>query len=473
MKRPNRPESNQLSRAEQVIENLKEWTVGSRYESRIYLVGGYLRDRLLGRVPADDLDFVIEGGGAPEMVEWLDDQGRTDHHPVIYRRFGTAMVSINGVPIEAVSPRSESYELDSRKPDVRPASLQQDALRRDFTANTLMQNLHTGEILDLTGRARLDIEHRILRTPLDPETTFDEDPLRMLRAIRFAARLDFTIESETWSSIRLKADRLNIVSAERVRDELVKMAMDRSFPRAMELLFESGLLSRILPELTNMAGVTQNSFHIYDVWRHTVESLRYLPETASLALRLGLLFHDVGKPVTRTEDERGVHFYGHQCVGAVMAQKALRRLRFPGDTVQAVTKLVDLHMRLGEYRPEWSEGAVRRLIRSAGPLLDDLFMLAVCDMAAANPDAPKTDLPAIRRRIERVNAEADALQIQSPLDGNEIMQLTGVASGPKVGEMKGFLQNEVMEGRLQPGDKESAIRLLLEHFSTRLIADDY
>ena len=472
MKRRKQSKFNQISRAELVIESLKKWTVGGRLEGRIYLVGGYLRDRLLDRVPADDLDFVIEGGGAPELAEWLDDQGLTDHRPVIYRRFGTAMVSINGVPIEMVSPRSESYETDSRKPDVQPASLQQDALRRDFTANTLMQNLHTGEMLDLTGRARLDIENRILRTSLDPAITFNEDPLRMLRAIRFAARLDFTIENETWSSIRLKADRLNIVSAERIRDELVKMAMDRYFPRAMELLSESGLLSRILPELTNMAGVTQNSFHIYDVWRHTVESLRYLPENSSLALRLGLLFHDVGKPVTRTEDERGVHFYGHQCVGAVMAQKALRRLRFPGEMVQAVTKLVDLHMRLGEYRPEWTDGAVRRLIRSAGPLLDDLFLLAVCDMAAANPDAPKTDLPTIRRRIEQVNAAADALQIQSPLDGNEIMQITGITSGPRVGEMKGFLQNEVMEGRLQPGDKDSASRLLLEHFSTSLITRD-
>ncbi|HOK54158.1 MAG TPA: CCA tRNA nucleotidyltransferase, partial [Armatimonadota bacterium] len=297
---------------DKTLHILKEATRNSVYEYRLYLVGGIVRDEILGSPGEEDIDIVLEGD-ATKLARYLFNIGITDFKPVVFPRFGTAMVSIEGTQVELVSARSESYAPESRKPEIELASLEQDVLRRDFTINTLMKNLHTGEILDITGKGLSDLREGIIRTPTDPEVTFEDDPLRMLRAIRFSARFGFVIEDKTYEAIKNKAHRLSIISKERIRDEFSKMLMTSRAAQAIETLRTTGLLAQFAPELLEMYGVTQNIYHLYDVWTHTMKALESLPDTADLALRLATLFHDVGKPKTRSVDEKSqVHFYSHQ-----------------------------------------------------------------------------------------------------------------------------------------------------------------
>jgi poly(A) polymerase len=445
---------------------LRAVTGGTAYEGRLYLVGGALRDRELGLPTGDEVDLVLEGD-AVALARWLAARGISEHQPVTYPRFGTAMLTVQGTIVELVSARAESYEPTSRKPHVRRATLRDDVLRRDFTINTLLENLHTGERLDLTGRACSDLHAGVIRTPLEPIVTFHDDPLRMLRAIRFAVRLGFTIDPGTWEAIRADAFRLSlmgpgppVVSAERIRDEFMKTVLSPDPAHGIELLHEAGLLRHILPELEEMIGVRQNDWHAYDVWQHTLHALRALPADAALDVRLGLLLHDVGKPRTRTEDERGIHFYEHQFVGAEMARTMLHRLKLPNDDIHRVVDLVSLHMRLGEARPEWSEPAIKRLIRDTELLREPLFTIARCDIAAMSPDAPVTDLDALRERIEDVDRRTHAARLVSPLDGRQIMDALGIPGGPLIGRAKDYLLNEVIEGRLPTDDTEAALSAL-------------
>lgn len=454
-----------------ILNLIRDITLEPPYHGHLYLVGGALRDEYLGLPPCEDVDLVLEGD-ATALAKYLDSKGLSDHAPVVYPRFGTAMLTVRGVQVELVSARAESYQADSRKPDVKFASLRDDVMRRDFTINTLLRNIHTGETLDITGKAYKDLNAGLIRTPLDPKITFYDDPLRMLRAIRFASRFGFEIESNTWKSIQQEAGRLNlvrnaapVVSAERIRDEFVKIMMSDRAADGMELLRLSGLLQQFLPELTDMIGVSQNAWHLYDVWDHTMGVLRAHPQDAPLNLRLALLFHDVGKPATRTEDDKGVHFYEHQSVGAKMTTDILRRLKFPNEVVHDVTSMVELHMRLGESRPEWSDSAVKRLIRAVGDHMDSLFELARCDMAAMNPDAPVTDLDALRTRMMDLEAREKVTKITSPLDGREIMALLGIPPSPQVRMAKDFLVNQILDGKLPADDKECAERMLRERFS--------
>lgn len=448
------------------IDNLRESTRGTPWEGRLYLVGGIVRDELLKRPLPPDVDIVTESD-ALQLAHWLHAQGITDHLPVTYPRFGTAMMHIGGVPFELVTARRESYSALSRKPvQVQPATLREDAFRRDFTVNTLMRNLHTGELLDLTGMGLNDLRARLLRTPLDPMLTFEEDPLRAMRAVRFAAQLDFDIEPNTFDAIKKAAHRLAIISKERIRDEFTKLLKARHAVKGLRLLMETGLLEQFAPELVRMRGVTQNEFHLYDVWEHTLVALSHLPEDASLLLRLATLLHDVGKPDTRTVDDNGrVHFYAHQNVGARIARELLRRLRYSNEIVEPIVRLVHMHMRPGEYDYSWSDSAVRRLIRDADGLLKELLTLVRADIAASNPAYPKADIDALEQRIAVLTEREDVQALDSPLSGHEIMQILAIPPGKRVGECKAFLQNEVIEGRLAPHDKEGAKRLLLERFA--------
>lgn len=446
----------------QALNKLREVTANTEYDGRLYLVGGIVRDRVLGLPYNEDIDIVLEGDAA-RLARFLYEAGICDHPPVIFPRFGTAMVSIGGTQVELVSARAESYRPESRKPEVVPATMLDDVMRRDFTINTLLENLHTGEVHDLTGRAMEDIEQGIIRTPTDPERTFEDDPLRMLRAVRFAARFGFSIENETYNALQDQAPRLTIISSERIRDELDKTLMTEGRAQALEMLRQTGLLSQFAPELETMYGVTQNVYHIYDVWTHTLKTLEALPEDSALFLRLAALFHDIGKPATRSVDDDGqVHFYTHQEVGAKITRRVLTRLRYPNETIARVTKIVEMHLRVGEYDEEWSDAAVRRLIRDAGPDLDALIELTKADKAAANLAMPSADIDELCRRIANVQARMDVAAIRSPLDGREIIELLGVSPGPIIGEIKDYLLNEVIEGRLSPDDKVQSRNLALK-----------
>ncbi len=322
-----------MAETEIILETLRAATRGTEYDRRLFLVGGFVRDKVMGLSSAkEDIDIVLEGD-ALALAHFLHAHGAVDHHPVVYPRFGTAMVVVKGRDVELVTARIKSYAPDSRKPEmVQPGTLADDAKRRDFTINTLLENLHTGETLDPLGRAFADIDAQIIRTPTDPLITFQDDGLRMLRAIRFAARFGFTIEPFTWKAMRQRTTRINdinpdstrVISYERLRDEFCKTLMTTHAPLGLELLRESGLLTQFAPELLEMVGVTQNEFHAYPVWEHTLVALGNLPADASLPLRLATLLHDVGKPRTKGIGEDGrVHFYGHQDVGAEMARRFL------------------------------------------------------------------------------------------------------------------------------------------------------
>lgn len=455
-----------MADVEIALDALRQATRGTEYEGHLHLVGGYVRDRVMGLSSVkDDIDIVLESD-AVALAEFFHACGIARYRPVVYPRFGTAMIVVEEGEemrnVELVTARVESYAQDSRKPsDVQPGTLVDDARRRDFTINTLLQNLHTGEITDPLGTGFADIEARIVRTPANPHLTFQDDPLRMLRAVRFSARFDFKIEPGTWNALRESASRLAIISAERIRDELCKILMAERASLGLNLLRESGLLSQFAPELVAMVGVAQNEFHAYPVWEHTLVALDSLPRDSSLIVRLATLLHDIGKPSTRSVGDDGlVHFYGHQNSGAEMARSLLGRLKFSNDEIGAITRLVAEHMRIGEYKPSWTDAAVRRLMRDLGPQLDDFFTIHRADVAALGPEHRDISRASdLRARIDPIKESQDIDALKSPLDGLEIMRILNISAGREIGRIKNFLTNEVVEGRLPPEDKIGAAAL--------------
>jgi poly(A) polymerase len=446
------------------LDKLRRASRGTQYEGRLYLVGGMVRDKFLGLTPEDDIDIVLEGD-AGELAGFLRELGIADHPPVTYPRFGTAMVMVDGRQVELVGARKESYDPTSRKPSTEPGTLADDIRRRDFTINTLLENLHTGEILDLTGLAKRDLREGVIRTPVDPVTTFTDDPLRMLRAIRFATRFGFIIDPRTYEALSGCASRLDIVSAERIREEFVKVLMGEAAVEGLELLRETGLLRHFAPELVAMYGVTQNIYHIHDVWTHTMKALESIPVEWGMILRLAALLHDIGKPPTRSVDASGaVHFYGHQSVGAEMARRVLHRLRFSNSQVAEVAFLISMHLRVGEYDEQWSDAAVRRLMREAGDHLEDLIRLTEADKSAANPVMPKVDLDAFRAHVARIREALAGERMASPLSGREIIELLDTEPGPEIGEIKAYLEHEIIEGNLLSGDKTAAAEMVLRKY---------
>lgn len=447
------------------IDAVRDATRGTEYGNRLYLVGGYVRDNIMGRPPTEDVDIVYEGD-ALKLARFLYDRGIARYRPVVYPRFGTAMIVVEGRTIELVSARRESYLATSRKPNVEAASLYDDVMRRDFTINTLLEGLHDGRIYDLTSRGMADLEAGIIRTPTDPEITFYDDPLRMLRAIRFAVRFGFVIAPETYEAVVRNVERLAIISRERIRDEFVKIVLIREPSHGLRMLKESGLLDQFAHELLEMVDVTQGGGHVHDVWEHTLHALDSLPHSADLVLRLAVLFHDTGKPRTKTCDSNGrCHFLGHESIGEQIARRIMNRLRFPVREISRVARLVSMHMRIGEYRRDWKESAVRRLMHDAGPDIPDLLGLAHADRLGANPNASHEDLEDLRDRIERIVLQIPIDQMRSPLDGREIMDLIHIPSGPRIKEIKTFLCDEVVEGRLSPDDKDTARELVLSRFA--------
>ena len=455
---------------EQTLALLRDATRNTPYEGKLYLVGGFIRDRKLGLPLSNDLDLVLEDS-APALAQFLYRKGIAAHYPVIYERFGTAMLHLvlpdgSESQLEFVTARAESYDPDSRKPDVRKATLREDVFRRDFTLNSLLENLHTGEQLDLTGRGVADLEAGIIRTPLAPAETFFDDPLRMLRAVRFAARFGFQIEAETWNGIVTEAERLrsSAISAERIRDEFVKI-MKLPGERAkhgLQLLLEAGLLEEFLPEMLPMVGCIQGGWHPLDVWDHSLLALEALPDAARLEVRLAVLWHDVAKPATKEVTDGHTRFPEHATIGGQMARTMMNRLKFSNEEIHETVFLIERHMRFGEYRPEWSDAAIKRLLREVGTLWEDLVTVTKCDQSALDlPDENRAKLPALLERATALSAQTDVLKIVSPLDGGEIMAVLGIPPGHKVKRAKDFLTNEVLEGAAcggRPRESEGSAR---------------
>jgi poly(A) polymerase len=420
---------------------------------RAWIVGGYVRDKLLGR-PHPNPDVVVEGGDALKLAERFARLAGAEP-PVTFERYGTAQVALPGHLVEFVTARAESYASDSRKPDVRPASLDEDLRRRDFTINTLLMDLE-GKIHDPLG-GRKDLEARVLRTPADPLRTFADDPLRMLRAVRFASELGFELAPDVLPAMREMKGRLvpPVISVERTADELKRMLTSERPRLALELLDAGGLLEVILPEVSACKGVAQGGFHTHDVYGHTLLTVERVPP--DLSLRLAALFHDVGKPSTATADGA---FPGHDLVGADLARSALERLRLPLREIDAVVKLVRLHLRPVYYSSEWTDGAVRRLARDAGDLLQPLMALARADIAAsAYPEPEKLD--ELQARIDAVLHERPS-RLAPVVTGADVMQVRGIRPGPEVGRIKKRLQELVIDGEIPP-TRDAVLKFLADH----------
>lgn len=462
--------------------------VAKREGIEAYAVGGLVRDLLLGR-PTTDLDFVTVGAGSGiRLAEAVaeDCGGRTAH---VYPNFGTAAVRLpplreGGEPtvLEFVAARRESYRRDSRKPVVEDGTLRDDQLRRDFTINAMAVHLapeRFGEIIDPFD-GRRDLERRLIRTPLDPARTFSDDPLRMVRAARFAAQLRFAIEDATRRAMRQEAERIHIVSQERITDELQKIICAPRPSVGFDLLFETGLLEYIFPELVALQGVEavdghrhkDNFYHTLQVLDNTAEATSGRPCDAppeaggTRWLRWAALLHDIAKPRTkRFARGTGWTFHGHEDVGARMVPQLFRKLKLPQDErMQYVQELVRLHHRpVALVDEDVTDSAVRRLLFDAGERLDDLMTLVRADITSKNPRRVRRYLAAFDRVEEKFAEveEKDRLRhFQPPVDGYEIMEVLGVEEGVAIGIIKEAIREAILEGEI-PNEHDAAFRYMM------------
>ena len=425
-----------------------------------YAVGGCVRDLFLDR-EAKDFDFVTVGSGI-ELAEVVAKRLGRKARLTVFRNFGTAQVKsfghgdAEGLELEFVGARRESYQRNSRKPVVEDGTLEDDLSRRDFTVNALALRVNRegfGELIDLfDGLA--DMERGLLRTPLDPDITFSDDPLRMMRAIRFAAQLGFTIVPETFEALRRNAERIRIISRERIATELNKIMLSPRPSVGWTLLEESGLLAIIMPELHAMKGVqvVKGRGH-KDNFYHTLEVLDNVArKSSSLWLRWAALLHDIAKPVTkRWDDAAGWTFHNHNFIGSKMVPRLFNNLRLPQDAkMKYVAKLVELHMRpIALVEDEVTDSAVRRLINDAGDDLEDLMTLCEADITSKNQEKVKrllANFALVRSKIADLNERDNIRNYQPPVDGNEIMRTFGLTGSPIVGTIKSAIKNAVLDG---------------------------
>lgn len=438
-----------------VLDAIADAAAGTGIET--YLVGGFVRDRLIGRT-GKDIDLVTVGVEGTPLLEWV--ARRFGWAPAQrFDRFGTGQVRGDGYVLEVVRARSERYDPESRKPEVRAGTLEQDVSRRDFTVNTLCQTLQ-GRVLDITGAGLADLRAGRLRTPLPPEETFAEDPLRMFRGARFVAQLGFDLDPGAVDAMRRQADRVSILSVERISEELRRILISPHPRRGFAALRDGGLLERVLPEVQAMIGVEQGGFHVHDVYGHTMHALDQAPP--DLVTRTAVLLHDVGKPPTHAVSPDGKHtFYEHPSVGARMTRDMLTRLRFSNEEVAAVALLVQLHLRPIQYdEAGFSDAAVRRLIRDAGDQRARMLEVARADTLASSFPTLQ-NIEDLDARMARLDAGGQVSRMRDPLSGEEVMRIASRPPGPWVGRVKRALQDAVLEGRIPP-DNATAARAWLE-----------
>lgn len=422
-----------------------------------YVVGGYVRDRLLAR-ETKDIDIVCVGNGI-KLAEGLAEKLRPIPRIVVYRRFGTAMIKHKDLEIEFVGARKESYNFQSRKPTVEDGSLEEDQNRRDFTINALAVSLNEGDygqILDpFNGLHHLEL--KLIKTPLEPGKTFSDDPLRMLRAIRFATQLEFKIEEETLASIAHYRNRINIISKERIAGELSKIIMSDVPSIGFKLLFNTGLLQIILPELAELQGVEIREGKAHkDNFYHTLQVLDNVARVSKNEwLRWAALFHDIAKPPTkRWSSKAGWTFHGHDALGAAMVPRIFKRLKLPLDAkMKYVQKLVRLHLRpISLTKEDITDSAIRRLIYDAGDDLDDLMILCNCDITSKNEQKVerfKSNFELVKEKIEEVEESDRIRNWQPPLSGEEIMDAFGIKPSKTVGIIKNAIREAILDGEIK------------------------
>lgn len=449
---------------------------------QLYMVGGTVRDLLLRRESSPDIDLTTNA--RPDDIKRMVALTHPAAVVTVGEQFGTVRIHYarpeaaqeheppagpapaglqghgesNVDVIEITTYRSDQYNPESRKPEVTFGdSLEEDLLRRDFTINAMARDPLTGTIIDPFG-GRDDLEVRLIRAVgNDPRARFAEDPLRMLRAARFAAQLDFMLEPATAAAIVEQAETLTKISKERIRDEFTKLLVTPNPALGLRLLVDLGLMPYIVPEVLELRGVSQKPAHSKDVYSHVLRVVERMPATP--AGRWGALLHDIAKPRTKSVEDGKVHFFGHEDVGAVMARDILRRLKFDKPFIEYVSRLVRLHMRVNAYTSEWTDGAVRRLMLDTGAGLMDQLDLSRADITSYRPEKVSRAVARINElqaRAEWLRAEAERVPIKSPLDGNDLMELFGREPGPWLRPLKDHLLSLVIDGDLAPDDREGA-----------------
>ncbi len=443
--------------------------LSDKINQETYVIGGFVRDLILNR-PSPDIDVVTIGSGI-HLAEMVAKRLGPNIQVSVFKNFGTAMLKYQSLEVEFVGARKESYHEDSRKPIVEDGTLEEDQNRRDFTINALAICLNSdrfGELIDPFGGIQ-DIENKILRTPLEPGITFSDDPLRMMRAIRFASQLGFTIEAKTLEAISLNKNRIHIISKERIGEELNKIILSSKPSVGFKLLDKTGLLEIIFPELHRMKGREEvNGVGHKDNFFHTLEVLdRIAPNTNNLWLRWSALLHDIAKPVTKKySPQLGWTFHSHNFVGAKMVPALFKKMKFPlNEKMKYVQKIVELHMRpIVLSEEEVTDSAIRRLLFEAGDDIDDLMTLCEADITSKNQEKVKkfyNNFQLVRQKLKDLEEKDHIRNFQPPVTGETIMEVYGLSPCREVGLIKNAIKDAILDGIIE-NDHDQAFQYMLK-----------